>query len=226
MRSLLLVVIVSLVAAPAMADVLWDQSAYDPAINALVDQEFGDYPDYSSYMVNDVVTDAGGWEVDSITAYFTNTASAWAPVTTARLNVFAKTDALPTAGDDPVAGIEVGVTLTDTGTYWEIAASGLALSLAGGTEYWIGLTPIGDFGVVGQEFHAGAAPLVGADTAWRNPGDGFALGADWQDTAAVGAGEWPGLYDSAFLMEGTIVPEPSVLTLLGCGALALIRRRR
>jgi hypothetical protein len=227
MRILCVLAILGLFVAPVSAAVLWDQSSFDPSVNALVDQEFGDFPDYSSYMVMDVTTDAGGWNVESVSTYFTNAGGTFEfGVNQGRLSIFAKTGALPTAADNPVSSAIVPVTVTNMGDHYLIEASGLSESLAGSTDYWIGLTPIADFGIFGQEFHNAAAPLIGADTAWRNPGAAFGFGGDWQTVAAVDtSGLWVGGYDAAFKVEGTVVPEPASLMLIALGGIAVLRRR-
>jgi hypothetical protein len=218
MKGALALVAVAAFTATATADVLWDQSNYDANINAFVDQEFDDFASYSSYMVMDVVST--GWTIQSVSVYFTNNMGNWANVNQARLNIFAKTGNLPAAGDDPTAGSAVGVSLTNLGDAWEITASGLSEVLAAG-EYWIGLTPLTNFGAQGQEFHR-AAPIINVDTAWRNPAGAFGLGTAWQTTAALGP-DWIGLYDGAIKIQG--IPAPGALALLGLAGL-LGRRRR
>jgi hypothetical protein len=218
MKGALALVAVAAFTATATADVLWDQSNYNSGINAFVDQEFDDFPSYSSYMVMDVVST--GWTVQSVSAYFTLGSGNWAGVTQARLNLFAKTGSLPGAGDDPTAGSTVAVSLTNLGDTWEITASGLNIDVPAG-DYWIGLSPLTNFGAQGQEFHR-AAPIIGEDTAWRNPGGGFALGTQWQTTAALGT-DWIGVYDGAFKVEG--IPAPGALALLGLAGLIGRRRR-
>ena len=220
MRTLAaLLVCVGFVSA-ASADVLWDQSGVDPAVNALVDQEFGNYPTYASYMVQDVVADTD-WQIQSVTTYFTMGTGFWSTaINQGRLSVFPKTGSLPDAGDDPSASSIVDISMNFGANGWEVVADGLAIDLGAG-EYWVGLTPIADFGVYGQEFHQ-AAPIIGEDTAWRNPGGGFGMGTSWT-TASILDATWTGTWDAAILVQG--IPEPASLALLGLGALALIRRR-
>lgn len=224
MRTLALLVCVGFVGAASAQYVLWDQSAIDPGVNAIVDQDFeAAYEQYSSYMVMDVVTDAGGWNVQEVTTYFTAN-GAWGPgITNGMLNIFEKTGSLPAAGDDPGAGTEVALDWVFGANGWEVTAAGLDIDLAGGTEYWIGLTPMADFGTYGQEFHQ-AAPIVGENTAWRNPGAAFGYGGDWTYAHVLDSTfTWPDAFDAAFKVVG--IPEPASLALLGLGALALIRRR-
>jgi hypothetical protein len=205
-------------------DTLWDQSNYDLAVSAYVDQAFGDFPAYSTYMVNDIVVGAGGWNVTSVTSYFTVGFGFWPGSGSGTLNIFAKTGSMPGAGDDPAAGALVAWTSTDLGDGTQaVTASGLNVDLAPG-EYWIGLTPTNDFGLFGQEFHRGA-PRVGEETYVRNPGGGFGIGTDWGTVALFGNASWLGNFDGAFKVEGTVVPAPGVAALLVGGLLARRRRR-
>jgi uncharacterized protein (TIGR03382 family) len=207
-------------ATAASAAVLWDQSNYDTAQNALVDQEFDDYPTYSSYMVMDVVST--DWVVDSISVFFTSDYSGgWGGVNQARLNVFDWVPGnLPLGGDDPTAGTVVPVTLTEQGdATWKITASGLDLAMPAGN-YWVGLTPLTNFGSQGQEFHR-PAPIVGDNTAWRNPGGSFGYGSDWNYVYVLGY--WQDEFDGSILIEG--VPAPGALALLGLAGLVSRRRR-
>jgi len=218
MKGALALVAVAAFTATANAALLWDQSNVNTGINAFVDQEFSDFASFSSYMVSDVVST--GWTVQSVSVYFTNNMGNWANLSQARLNIFPKVGNLPVAADDPTLGSTVGITMTNIGSSWEITASGLNVNVPIG-DWWIGLTPLTNFGTDGQEFHQ-AAPIIGVDTAWRNPAGGFGLGTAWQTTAALGA-DWIGVYDGAFKVEG--IPAPGALALLGLAGL-LGRRRR
>ena len=216
MRKLLVLTIVLGLASWASADVLWDQQPTGG--NNYVDQEFGDFGDYSSYMVTDVDVDTGGWNITSVTTYFTTGNGTWAQGMGGRLNIFDRTGALPAAGDDPTAGLAVAVDVTVSGGMTVVTASGLDIDVPAGAA-WIGLAPSGDFAVYGQEFHLDA-PLEGDASAWRNPGNAFGNGTEWLNLPLVGY-----LYgDPSITIEGTIIPEPASLLLLGLGAL-LIRRR-
>lgn len=225
-RVLLTTAFVFVATGAANADVLYDQSAYTSDYAANVDQEFGDFPQYSSYMADDV-SFGSAVTIDSISTFYTMGGS-WGPgITNARLNIFAKTGSLPGAGDDPAAGLSVAVTFTSLGDAWQVTASGLGINLAAG-DYWFALTPQADFGLFGQSFHYYTAPgsLVGDQVAFRNPGGAFGTpgGTNWQ--TVNGALQGPTDANMALLVEGTIVPAPGALALLGLAGLAGTRRRR
>ncbi len=182
--------------------VLWDQSDYDPNGTNVIDQEFGDFPTYSTYQVHDFTVPSPGWNITAVSTYFTTSFGNWSPaITQARINLYPKTGEFPYAAEDPSAGFVVPVTLTNLGSAWKLTAdtSGLEAfqNLAPG-ECWIGLTPIADFGAFGQEFHWLSASPVGTPSAIRNPGGGFGLGTQWGDYSLFGL--TPG--DGAFLLEG------------------------
>ncbi len=184
-------------------DKLWDQSNYDEGVNAFVDQEFDDFPDFDSYLVTDIDTGGDAWVISSVTTFFTN-GNGWANAgpTHGRLNIFPKTGNLPdNDADDPGAGEVVKITIIDQGDTIAITAADLSIELDAG-EYWVGLAPIANFGQFGQEFHRGA-PIIGVDTAWRNPDNGFGLGGDWSTTGVLGP-DWIGVFDAAINITGEI----------------------
>ncbi len=185
-------------------EALWDQADFDEGIGSWVDQEFDDFPTFASYLVVDIDTGTDGWVVSSVTTYFTNE-NDWANAgpTQGRLNIYPKTADLPDNGaDNPHFGQEVDITIISHGATLSITAADLNIELAPG-EYWVGLAPIANFGVFDQEHHRGA-PIVGVDTAFRNPGEAFRLGPDWQTTAGLGP-DWIGAFDAAISIDGKIV---------------------
>ena len=170
-------------------EVVWD-SPVDPNITAFVDQQFPDFPDFSTYLVGHVHFDRDT-EIHDIKTYFTNANNAWPQgVLNGVLNIIPQ-DGLPPNDYDPSSD---GVSLTAT---MAPGANGLEFtaSLGGGTTltagaYWIGLTPDIDFGVFGQEFHQGTADFE-KNTAGRNPGGGFGVGTDWFEAGPTFGGiDW------------------------------------
>jgi hypothetical protein len=206
------------------ATTIWNQSNYNTGNSALANQVFGPAgPQYTSYIVDDVVVDPGGWAIDSVTGYFLG---GGLPATgTATLNVFSESGTLPLGTDDPTAGGTVNVvyTLQPDGSY-SVTASGLNLNLTAGN-YWIGLTPILDFGTYGQVYQFTTSSAVnGNPAAFINPNGGFGLGAAWRGASGIN----PALGDAAMLIDGVVTPEPATLvgTVGALMALAFFRRRR
>jgi hypothetical protein len=140
----------------------------------------------------------------------------------ARLTIFDKVGALPTAGDMPPTGPDVNITTSQyQGAVYIVTASGLNLAVGPG-EKWIGLTPIAG-GNSGQSFWLDAQTIVGDANAYRNPGGAFNLGTGWINSNALGAAAPT---DGAITITGEVVPEPATMIALGFGAVAVIRRRR
>lgn len=203
----------------ASAYVFWDQPP-DPNANAYIDQEFSDFPTYSSYQVHDIVVAPPGWGSWwglRITTWYVNgpTPGDWSTVTHGRFNLFPKTGSLPGAGYDPSSGTVVPVTITNPISGVCELQTTIDLFLAPG-EYWIGVTPMTTFLVHGQKFHCQTTNIVGAQSSLRNPGGSFGYGTEWFPTAWFGA-----TADSAIRID--FVAEPTSLLLLGL--MALLRRR-
>lgn len=204
-------------ASVASAQVVWDQQP-DFSQAAFVDQQFGDFPTFSTYQVHDVVF-GGATTITSVTTYFTLGFGNWnSGITSAVLNIFSDPVG---SGDDPTTGITVPIVISNYGGGLAVTASGLSINVGAGTS-WVGLTPIADFGVYGQEFHAASLPLVGANTLARNPGGDFGVGTDWVQAGPTFGGVD---YDGAITIEGVPVPAPGALALLALGGLAARRRR-
>jgi len=224
MKFTLTVMAVAGIAVSASADsgeTLWDQQP-NPALNALVDQIFADFPNSSTFFVNDV-SFSDPVEINSVTAYFTNINGGW-PIGgsgTAVLNIFSKTGALPATGDDPTAGMAVSVDYNAAATGIAVVADGLSENLPAG-DYWVGLTPELDFATFGQEFHQSAFSTELDLSAFRNPGGDFGFGTDWNPSTLLDAG----FQDAALTLQGRIIPAPATAALLGLGGLVAVRRRR
>ena len=213
----------ALLAAPnaSAQEVVWD-SPVDPNVTAFVDQQFPDFPDFSTYLVGHVSLDRATFIYD-ITTYFTFAGGVW-PLgdLNAMLNIIPQ-DGLPPNDYDPsVDGMAVTGNMAVGPNGVELTTGlGGGLTLEAG-EYWIGLTPDIDFGVFGQEFHQGTADFA-KNTAARNPGGGFGLGTDWFEAGpAFGGIDW----GMAITITGKNVPAPGALALLGLAGLVGARRRR
>ena len=217
----------------AQADVLWNQlPAYDdPAVASFPDRITTDPFSGASgiFCDSDVTVPAGGWTVQSVTTYFSDL-SFNPTVTSAVLNIFPKTGALPVAANDPRAmptgqgTTVVPVDVRSTGgasvqPVMILTADGLNINLPAG-EYWIGLTPTLQSGPFGSDLHWGAATMIGAPSAARGY-DAFG-GFPWTD---VGSLAQTSPFDLAITING-VVPAPSSLALMGLAGLAAARRRR
>jgi hypothetical protein len=204
----------------ALGAYLWDQSSYNTSEQAIVDQEFPDFPAYSSYQMHDVTFT---WPISGtvqLDVYFTHGYGNWASVTQARFNCVKHADGnLPPQSYDPRDGQVVPIFKSDLGDAWKLC-SYVEIDLSPGT-WWIGLTPIASYGDYGQEFHlAAASGVIGFETGLRNPAGGFGYGNNWFPAwARLGYGS----NDGAIAIEPAPA-EPSGLLLLGLVA-ALIRPR-
>lgn len=175
------------------AGTCWDQSGFDINAVATIDQEFSDFPSFSSYQASDATTSGG--TADSITNFYTEGFGFWGAVNQARLSTSAVTGALPT--HDPAAGAVVAASYASVGGgASRVSASGLSVGLTGND--WIVLTPLTTFGTQGQEFRLVASSgIIGNPTAIRNPGGGFGFGTAWADLGVLGFGS----ADSSFSMS-------------------------
>jgi hypothetical protein len=192
--------------APPMTDAesLWDQSAFDANLVAVIDTEFPDFASYSTYMVDDFGTDGATWNVESVSAYFTQGFGVWDPaqLLTGKLQVYPKAGSLPNDANDIAPEYDVAIRITDGGGYWIVSAETSEIAELQGIngEYWIGLTPIVTFGTFGQEFHLQLASFHGDQAACRNPGQIFGFGPNWFPVSNFGFGS----SEMGFKLEGTI----------------------
>jgi hypothetical protein len=192
--------------APPMTDAeaLWDQSAFDPALGAVIDTQFPDFPSYSTYLVDDFATGDATWNIESVSTYFTIQFGSWDPsqILTGTLQVYPKTGTFPDDASDIAPEYTVGIRVTDGGGYWIVNAETTEVAELQGIsgEYWIGLTPDVNFGAFIQEFHFQLASFHADFAAARNPGGAFGFGPDWFPISNFGFGN----SEMAFKLEGTL----------------------
>jgi len=200
----------SLTGAELGTAVLWDQTTFSAI--AWLDQVFTDDTASSGFQVSDVSTGGATWNVTKVTTYFTQgVAGTWSPgtITSGNLQVYPKTIALPADLPDVAPEYTVPITLVDDGGFtWRVEAdtSGIAELQCITGDYWIGLTPITNYAVDGQEYHWVSA-AVGVESAFRNPGGGFALGTGWMGVSSIDTISSGGPYEGAITLEGTVVPD-------------------
>lgn len=203
--------------------VLYDNPA-DFKTTAHVNQEFGDFAVYSTYLVADMtIPDLGGGGVTltSLSAFFSVGGGNWNGINMARVHIFADAGGLPGGADNPAASLLVGFTYdVNTGLGTTV---GLDVDVPAGN-YWIGLTPVGDFAAFGQQFMFGGVNQAnGAPDAYRNPGGAFNFpdGTEWGEMQT-----WATYTEINLLVEGVAIPAPGALALLGLAGLVTRRRRR
>ena len=174
------------------------QAKPDPNLQAVINQVFPDFPEFDSYLARDVDI-ASGWVIlGEVTTYFTNSGNnGWEGVTMAVLNLFEDDGQLDT--EDPTTGMIVPVTVIDSDGdgILEMTASDLNILLVG--HNWIGLTPIAEFGVFGQEFQTGSSSSENQETHLINPGGGFGFGTKWAPVSEVFTNE---RFDAALTVLG------------------------
>jgi 5'-nucleotidase / UDP-sugar diphosphatase len=192
-------------------DVLWDQPLSAVNQNAYVNQEFGDAPDFSSFLADDFVNDFP-WEISTIFV----PGNGWNGFTTL-LNATELTWQIyedcagEPCGDPSGVGSPPVWTLTlppddeqvviTTGTGGFPSDVELILDEPGvlppGT-WWLVFYPTMDFGVGGQHGRQPADTTNGYFGQFINPGGGFGYGPDWLDWTIIGATQ----QDIAFRIEG------------------------
>ena len=198
LTKLTVLCVVALLASVASAEVLWDQSDFNPAGAAFYNSESGSPPfGMTWHAVNDV-TVTEGWNVDSITTYYSAIDPMWGTaIAEGYVHVFAKVGPLPVDGvDDPTMSPIVPMVGVLVGSHFEVTASGLGLYLAPG-EYWISTTPFAPAGMWGPECnHSSLTPIGDATASY----DAYGVPLAWVNVHA-------GL-DAAILIEGTIATSP------------------
>ena len=173
--------VLAILTAPAGATVLWDQSDYDEFGAGYFNSVSGGPPfGITMYGVCDVTVTGTGWNVDTITQWYSFLDASWGTaITQGHLHVFPKTGPLPIDGtDDPAISVLVPMTGAMDGPTWAVSATGLSLNLAPGS-YWIGLTPIAPSGPFGPEIHMSSLTHLGDDTASFDPFGSFGPPSSW-----------------------------------------------
>ena len=190
--------------------VLWDQT--DFGLTAWIDQVFTDFPNSSSFQVADISTGSDVWQVNKVTTYFTQgIAGSWSPatVTSGNLQVYSKSAALPSNGADLAPEYTVPITLVDEGGFtWRVEAdtTGIPELQCITGDFWVGLTPITNFAVDGQEYHW-TVSAINDETALRNPGGAFGLGAGWVGLSGLDGASTGPPYEGAIKLEGSVLAE-------------------
>jgi hypothetical protein len=193
------------------AAVLWDQPLSSVNQNAYVNQDFTDYPTYSSFLADDFVNDEP-WDISTIFVPGNgwNGFSSLMNAESLTWQVYADNGGIP--GGDPFSGGAVwSLTLPPTDPQVVITnGSGgmpsnatLNLSVPVTIEdghWWFVFYPTGPFSGFGQYGRQPADTANGYWTQFKNPGGGFGYGTDWQPWSAIGADR----QDSAFRIEGEI----------------------
>lgn len=208
-----------LAAAPsAYSAVLWNQPGTPLAV---IDQDFPDFSDASSYEFDDIVVGAGGWNISRVTVYGDEDGNAAynqsislafgsAPDVSARGTVY--------------AGSQIGSDLVFTSP----------ITLSPGT-YWISAWPTRPISG-GQWFWKTTPTITGSEAFYQNPGDLLGYGGTPLPMSATDI--TGGRADMAFLIEGETgnptdgdVPEASsillaISSLPVMGAATRLRRRK
>jgi hypothetical protein len=204
----------SQIPAPEFA-VLWDQPLSATNTAAYVNQQFGDFPDYSSYMADDFVVPVGGW---SITAMFIpndgwNGATGMTCASMLHFEIYADNGGIPAGYPGGPAPLwSLAVPPTDPQITLSASTSGIPANVlltlttpaqitTAGT-YWFIFYPTADFAVCGQFGRQPADTANGAMVQFINPGGGFGYGTGYQPWTVVGAAG----NDEAFRFEGDVIP--------------------
>ena len=198
--------------APARPEaVLWDQPLSAVNQNSYVNQDFLDYPAYSSFLADDFAN-AAPWEISTIFV----PGDGWNAFTTlanaASLNwqIYADCSGVPCGNPsgggippvwtltlpptDPQVTLSTGTSGYPSNTTLELAAP---LILPPG-HWWLIFWPALDFGSGGQYGRQPADTHNGYIAQFINPGNGFGYGTDWQNWNVLG----PTQHDLAFRLEG------------------------
>jgi hypothetical protein len=193
------------------AAVLWDQPLSSVNQNAYVNQDFTDYPDYSSFLADDFVN-GQAWNISTIFVPGNgwNGFSTLLSATGLTWQIYADDGGVP-AGDPYSGGALWSQTLAPTdprvtitvgsGGFPTNTALNLAVPVAvPAGHWWLVFYPTMAFDTGGQY---GRQPADTTSNYWGqfiNPGGAFGYGGDWQSWSVIGATQ----HDIAFRLEGAV----------------------
>jgi len=192
--------------------VLWDQPISTVNTDTYVDQEFEDYPAYSSFLADDFIADSP-WTIDS----FFVPGNGWNGFTTllnasqVTFMIFADDMGVP-AGDpagrgDPPLWVETMLP-TDPSLTITTGAGGYPSDvlfeldtpiLLPSGHYWFIFYPTLNFTSYGQFGRQASDTANGYTAQFVNPGGGFGYGTEWQPWTVIG----PTQTDVAFSIYGS-----------------------
>jgi hypothetical protein len=198
-------------------DVLWDQPLSTISQAAYVDQEFTDFPTFSSFLADDF-SNADPWLINSIfipgdgwngfTSLLKASALTW--------QIYADDgsgmpDGDPAGGGNPpvwtltLPPLDLHVILTDGsgGLLSDVLLTPPMPIILPPGDYWLVFYPTMEFATAGQYGRQAADTTNGNVGKFINPGDGFGYGTDWQDWTVIAPME----QDIAFRVEGIVLPE-------------------
>lgn len=232
MKKLAIISAFSVLGAMASAQLtgnLYLSQANDAGSN-FVNQEFGDFPTFST-VIGNVVTFSTAVNLTDVQIRMIDSGSWINNVNSARLTISQFTGtpsgnhtigAASAGGDIAYSQIVNATTTNVSGTLFNFTADASGVTnLAAGT-YLVSLTGIANFGARGQAFtQAALSPLT--DGWYRNPGGAFGLpaGTGWGMLQPAA-----GFREAGMGINGEAVPEPATMAVLGLGVAALARRRR
>jgi len=192
--------------------VLWDQPLSSANQAAYVNQEFTDYPEYSSFLADDFIN-TEPWDISTIFVPGDgwNGFSSLMNADSLTWQIYADNGGVPDG--DPISGGAVwSITLPPTdpqvtistgtpGGYPSNATLNLAtpVSVPDG-QWWLVFYPTMGFGCCGQFGRQPADTANGYTGQFNNPGGGFGYGTGWQPWTVIG----PTQQDIAFRLEGEV----------------------